>query len=96
MPDDTPMATLESIAAQLTTVVAKVDTMATRLDAMDARFDTVAKRLEAGDARLDGLDAKIDTSAAETRAQLGVKIEAVEEHVTRVYDAVIALRDPLT
>ena len=37
--------------------------------------------------------ATVDQQFSETRAQLGVKIEAVETKVTRVYDEVIAMRE---
>ena len=44
-------------------------------------------------AHISSLSARVDRQFEETRAQLGVKIEAVDTKVTQVYDAVIALRD---
>ena len=55
--------------------------------------------LETNAAKLDGLSKSIDTrfdtvdgQFAETWAQLGVKIEAVDTKITQVYDELIAMR----
>ena len=51
----------------------------------------VPETLETIAASITALRSDMDRRFDETVAQLGVKIEAVEEKVTRVYDAVIAL-----
>jgi hypothetical protein len=79
MPDDNSVpVTLESLAAQ---IKAFSESMNRRFDALgdvNARFAAVDARFAAVDARFDAVEAKIDKSEAETRSQLGVKIEAVD------------------
>jgi outer membrane murein-binding lipoprotein Lpp len=48
-------------------------------------FETLA-------AKIDTLSKSIDQRFEETKSQLGVKIEAVESKVDKVYDEVIAMR----
>jgi hypothetical protein len=61
------------------------------LESLAAKITQLSEKVQAGfnqaDARFWSIDRKLD----ETRAQLGVKIEAVDTRVTQVYDAVIAL-----
>ena len=80
MSDDTPMSeTLDSIAG-------KISELAKRFDAVETRFDARFAQVEA---RFDGVEQRI----AETRSQLGVKIEAVHAEVKLVYDVVIAQQE---
>ena len=76
---ETPMPeTLETIAA-------KIDALAT---SVEQRFAGVDRRFGAIDQRFAAIDGQFD----ETRAQLGVKIEAVDAKVDKVYDELIAMR----
>ena len=58
---------------------------------MPETLETIADKIVALGKSIDERFAKVDQQFAETRAQVGVKIEAVDEKVTRVYDAVIAV-----
>lgn len=53
----------------------------------------VPETLETIAQKITALGKSIDQQLAEVKAQLGVKIEAVEEKVNRVYDVVIAQRE---
>jgi hypothetical protein len=55
-------------------------------------LDTLAATIRALATSIDKRFAKVDQQFAETKAQLGVKIEAVDDNVVKVYDAVIALQ----
>jgi hypothetical protein len=70
-----------------------LETIAAKIDALsksnDERFGTFDQRF----AKIDQRFTKIDQQFDETRAQIGVKIEAVETKVVQVYDAVIAMRE---
>ena len=61
------------------------------LETLAAKMTQLSETVQTGfgqtDARFRSIDRKLD----EMRAQLGVKIEAVDTRVTQVYDAVIAL-----
>ena len=81
--------TLETIAAKIDALRKSNDD---RFDKIDERFAKIDERLEKGDERF----AKIDEQFVETRAQLGVKIEAVDTKVGQVYDVLIAMRDEMT
>jgi hypothetical protein len=76
----------------LETIAAKIDalgrSMAERFDGVDQRFVGVDDRLTTA----EGVFKTIDQQMVEMKAQLGVKIEAVETKVTQVYDVVIAMR----
>ena len=90
----------------LETIAAKIDalgrSMAERFGSVDQRFDGVDQRLAGMDKRFVGIDERLTTAdgrfrsidqlLVEMKAQLGVKIEAVETKVTQVYDEVIAMR----
>jgi len=87
-------ARLDSVDARLDSVDGRLDSVDGRLDSVDGRLDSVGGRLDSVDGRLDSVDGRfgsIDGKLDEMRAQLGVKIEAVDTRVTQVYDAVIAL-----
>ncbi len=56
-------------------------------------LETIAAKIDALSKSNDERFAKVDEQFDETRAQVGVKIEAVEAKVTQVYDAVIAMRE---
>lgn len=56
-------------------------------------LETIAAKIDALSTSNDERFAKVDQQFAETRAQLGVKIEAVETKVVQVYDEVIAMRE---
>jgi hypothetical protein len=60
----------------------------------DARMDDtpVPETLETIAEKITALGKSIDQRFEETKAQLGVKIEAVDAKVTLVYDAVISLQ----
>lgn len=60
---------------------------------MSETLETIAQKITALGVSIDQRFAKVDQQFAETKAQLGVKIEAVDEKVVRVYDAVMALRE---
>jgi glycine cleavage system regulatory protein len=70
--------TLDTIAKKITALGGSIDA---RFEKTDARFENIEQQL-----------GKIDQQFADTKAQLGVKIEAVEAKVDLVYDAVIALQ----
>ena len=55
-------------------------------------LETIAARFDALSKSTDERFTKIDQQFIETRAQLGVKIEAVDTKVVQVYDEVIAMR----
>lgn len=59
---------------------------------MPETFETIAAKIESLSKSNSDRFAAIDQQFAETRAQLGVKIEAVETKVLQVYDEVIAMR----
>jgi hypothetical protein len=56
-------------------------------------LETIAAKIDALSKSNDVRFARVDQQFAETRAQLGVKIEAVETKVVQVYDEVIAMRE---
>jgi septation ring formation regulator EzrA len=56
---------------------------------MPETLETIAKKIDALNKRFSTVDQQL----AETRSQLGVKIEAVDTKVTQVYDEVIAMRN---
>jgi chromosome segregation ATPase len=67
-----------------------------RLAKGDKQFTTIDERLGGIDERLAKGEKRfttIDEQFAETRAQLGVKIEAVDAKVSLVYDVLIAMRE---
>jgi len=53
----------------------------------------VPETLQTIAAKIDALSKSVDLRFEETRAQLGVKIEAVDTKVEQVYDEVIAMRE---
>ena len=56
-------------------------------------LETIAAKIDALSKSHDDWFAGIDQRFAETQAQLGVKIEAVDTKVGQVYDVVIAMRE---
>ena len=56
-------------------------------------LETIAAKIDALSTSNDERFAKVGEQFEETRAQLGVKIEAVDTKVKQVYDAVIAMRE---
>ena len=60
---------------------------------MPETLETIAAKIDALSSSNDKRFAAVDQQLAETRAQLGVKIEAVEAKVVQVYDEVIAMRE---
>jgi len=106
--DDTPVPeTLQTIAAKIdalirsnnerfSTVDQRFDKVDQRFDQIDQRFAKVEERLEAHDQQFVSIDQRfktIDQQFAETRAQLGVKIEAVDAKADKIYDELIAMRE---
>jgi len=59
------------------------------LESIAAKIDALSNSM---DAQFVKVDARIRKEIAEAKAQLGVKIEAVDEKVKLVYDEVIAQR----
>jgi hypothetical protein len=55
-------------------------------------LDTIAEQITALGKSIDQRFAKVDQQFGETKAQLGVKIEAVDANVTLVFDAVLSLQ----
>jgi DNA anti-recombination protein RmuC len=92
MSDSPVPETLETIAARIEALSAKMHQQFAKVDQqfvkVDERFVNVDQQL----AKVDQQFTKIDQQFAETRAQLGVKIEAVDSRVRLVYDAVLALQ----
>jgi len=68
----------EAVPETLETIAAKITALS---KSIDDQFGTVDDRF-----------GKVDERFAETRAQLGVKIEAVDARVSLVYDVLIAMR----
>ena len=56
-------------------------------------LETIAAKIDALSKSNDNRFAAVDRQLADTRTQLGVKIEAVETKVVQVYDEVIAMRE---
>jgi hypothetical protein len=82
---ETPMPeTLETIAAKIDALATSVEQ---RFAGVDRRFGAIDQRFAAIDQRFAAIDGQFD----ETRAQLGVKIEAVDAKVDKVYDELIAM-----
>ena len=84
-----------TVDAHLTTVDARLTTVEERLTNVDERFNKVDERFTQVDQRLttsDGRFKTIDQQLVEMKAHLGIKIEAVDAKVVKVYDAVIAMR----
>jgi len=105
---ETPVpVTLETIAAQIDALREstdeRFDTVDQQFAKVDERFDKVDQRVEKVDQRVAKVEqrvakveqrvAKVDQRVAETWSQLGVKIEALEANVVKVYDEVIAMRE---
>ena len=96
---ETPVpVTLETIAAQIDALREstdeRFDTVDQQFAKVDERFDKVEQRVEKVDQRVAKVEqrvAKVDQRVAETWSQLGVKIEALEANVVKVYDEVIAM-----
>ena len=63
------------------------------LETIAAKIDALSKSNDERFGKVDQRFAKIDQQFDETRAQLGVKIEALETKVVQVYDVVIAMRE---
>ena len=97
MTDNPVPETLETIAAKIDALSKSNDE---RFARVDQQFAETGSKIEAlsksNDRRFGTIDqrfAKVDQQFDETRAQIGVKIEAVETKVVQVYDAVIAMRE---
>jgi chromosome segregation ATPase len=81
---------------RFTTVDERLANVDERFTKVDERFNKVDERFTKVDERLttaDGRFKSIDQQLVEMKAQLGVKIEAVDAKVVKVYDAVIAMRE---
>ena len=83
----------EAMDTRFEAMDARFGAMDARFGAMDARFGAMDARFATIDAQFARLDARITKEIGDAKAQLGVKIEAVDENVTRVYDEVIAQRE---
>ena len=59
------------------------------LESIAAKLGELAKRFDAVDDRFGKIESRITKEIAETRSQLGVKIEAVHSDVKLVYDEVV-------
>jgi hypothetical protein len=59
---------------------------------MPESLESIAQKISALGHSIDERFAKVDQQFADMKAQLGVKIEAVDANVDLVYDAVIALQ----
>ena len=92
--DDTPVPeTLETIAQKITALGKSIDQRFATVDQqfanVDQQFATIGRQFAKVDQRFATVDKKLD----ETKAQLGVKIEAVGANVTLVFDALISLQN---
>ena len=67
----------------LETIAAKIVKLSKSMDTRFARVDT----------QFANMDGRITKEIAEAKAHIGVKIDAVDEKVIRVYDEVIAQRE---
>ena len=86
MADERPVPeTLDTIGAKLTALGKSIDERFTKVD---ERFTKIDDRFT----KVDGQFANFGQQLAETKVHLGIKIDAVDDKVTRVYDAVIALQ----
>ena|SRR5678816_673676 len=91
----TPMPeTLETIALSLSDLRTSVRELRTSMDEqfkkVDARFESVDARFESVDEQFKKLDQRIDQRADEVKSHLEIKIEAVQDTVNLVYDAVLS------
>ncbi len=90
---DTPVPeTLETIAERITALAKSIELRFTRVD---ERFDSVDQQFTSVDQHFTSVDQhfkSIDQRFDEMKAQLGVKIEAVDANVTLVFDAVMSLQ----
>jgi septal ring factor EnvC (AmiA/AmiB activator) len=92
--------TLETIAEKITALgnsvdqqFAKVDQQFAKVDQQFAKVDQQFAKVDERFAKVDERFATVDKKLDETKAQLGVKIEAVDRKVMLVFDAVISLRE---
>ena len=69
---------------------AKVDQQFAKVDQQFAKVDQQFAKVDQQFAKVDQQFAKVDQQFAETKAHLGVKIEAVDAKVGLLYEAVIA------
>lgn len=72
--------TLEFLADQIATLIAKVDSLDARLGAIEGRLDTVESRLDAVESRLDAVEGRLVSLEAEVRA-LCADHEALDRRV---------------
>lgn len=72
--------TLEFLADQIATLIAKVDSLDARLGAIEGRLDTVESRLDAVESRLDAVEGRLVSLEAEVRA-LRADHEALDRRV---------------
>jgi len=63
------------------------------LAAIATKIDFLSQKIDALTKSTGERFARIDQQITETRAQLGVKIEAVQTKVVQVFDEVIAMRE---
>jgi chromosome segregation ATPase len=93
MADETPVPeTLDTIAAKLTALGKSIDNRFTKIDDRFTKIDERFTKIDDRFTKIDERFTNVDQQLAETKAHLGIKIEAVDDKVTRVYDAVIALQ----
>ena len=57
---------------------------------MNETLETIAGKIAALSEAIDARFDKVDQRFVETKAQLGVKIEALDDKISLVYDAVLA------
>ena len=73
--------------------MSSADDVKMRENPVPETVETIAARIEALNKSNDQRCATIDQQMGDMKAQLGVKIEAVDAKVVKVYDAVIAMRE---
>jgi hypothetical protein len=66
-----------------------LESIAARIEALNQRFDGVDQRFTTVDQRFT----TVDQQMVEMKAHLGIKIEAVDVKVAKVFDEVIAMRE---
>lgn len=85
--------TLDSIAQKLADFARAVDDQFATVHDQFAKVDQQFASVHEQFAKVDQRFARVDQQFAETKAHLGVKIEAVDTKVALLYDAVLAMQD---
>ena len=84
---------LDKVDQRLDIVDQRLDKVDQRLDKHDQRFDTIDEQWKTTDQQFKTIDFRfktIDQQFAETRAQLGMQLEALDHKIGLIYDVVIA------